>query len=66
MLKLIPFLLIVAAAAFAQDSPNDETEIWKLEKAYWEYVRLAFRPHRFFTPKTLFLPRKNRILMKWK
>jgi ketosteroid isomerase-like protein len=39
MLKLIPFLLIVAAAAFAQDSPNDETEIWKLEKAYWEYVK---------------------------
>ena len=39
MLKLIPFLLIVAAAAFAQDSTNDETEIWKLEKAYWEYVK---------------------------
>src|SRR5882724_6138127 len=39
MLKLVPFLLIVAAAAFAQDSPNDETEIWKLEKAYWEYVK---------------------------
>jgi ketosteroid isomerase-like protein len=39
MLKLIPFLLIVAAAASAQDSPSDETEIWKLEKAYWEYVK---------------------------
>src|SRR6266446_622372 len=39
MLKLVPFLLIVAAAAFAQDSPNDETEIWKLEKAYWDYVK---------------------------
>src|SRR5437588_7564285 len=39
MLKPIPFLLVLATAAFAQDSARDETQIWNLEKAYWEYVK---------------------------
>jgi len=39
MLKALSLLLLLSATAFAQDSPNDETEIWKLEKAYWEYVK---------------------------
>src|SRR5947209_2140465 len=39
MLKAIPFLLVLATAAFAQDSANEEAQIWSLEKAYWEYVK---------------------------
>ncbi len=45
MLKTIPLLLALTAAAFAQDlahtaSPaRTETQIWNLEKAYWEYVK---------------------------
>jgi ketosteroid isomerase-like protein len=48
MLKTIPFLLAltVAAAAALIASParaaspaGDETQIWNLEKAYWEYVK---------------------------
>ncbi len=30
---------MLAATAFAQGSARDETEIWNLEKAYWEYVK---------------------------
>jgi len=39
MLKAIPFLLTLATAAFAQDSANQEAQVWNLEKAYWEYVK---------------------------
>jgi len=39
MSKAIPFLLVLATAAFAQDSANEEAQIWNLEKAYWEYVK---------------------------
>ena len=39
MLKAIPFLLVLATAAFAQDSANEEAPVWNLEKAYWEYVK---------------------------
>jgi ketosteroid isomerase-like protein len=39
MLKVIPFLLTLATAAFAQDSANQEAQVWNLEKAYWEYVK---------------------------
>jgi len=39
MLKAIPFLLTLATAGFAQDSANQETQVWNLEKAYWEYVK---------------------------
>ena len=39
MLKPIPFLLVPAIAAFAQDSAKEEAQVWNLEKAYWEYVK---------------------------
>ena len=40
MLKTIPFLLAVTTAvAFAQDLDKDTTQIWNLEKAYWDYVK---------------------------
>ena len=39
MLKAIPFLIVLAATVFAQDSAKDEAQIWNLEKAYWEYVK---------------------------
>jgi ketosteroid isomerase-like protein len=39
MLKPIPFLLVLATAAFAQDSAKEEEQVWNLEKAYWEYVK---------------------------
>jgi hypothetical protein len=36
MLKRIPFLLVPAIAAFAQDSAKEEAQVWNLEKAYWD------------------------------
>jgi ketosteroid isomerase-like protein len=39
MLKAIPILLVLASTAFAQDSVKDESQIWSLERAYWEYVK---------------------------
>ena len=39
MVKTISILLALTAAALAQDSARDETQIWNLEKAYWEYVK---------------------------
>ena len=39
MLKYIPFLLVLATTAFAQDSAKEEAQVWNLEKAYWEYVK---------------------------
>ena len=39
MLKLIPFLIVLATAGFAQSAANDEAQVWSLEKAYWEYVK---------------------------
>ena len=39
MTRAIPFLLTLASAAFAQDLPKDEAQVWQLEKAYWEYVK---------------------------
>jgi ketosteroid isomerase-like protein len=39
MLKPIPILLVLATAAFAQDSAKDEAQVWNLEKAYWESVK---------------------------
>src|SRR5437773_12490172 len=39
MLKPIPFLLVLATTAFAQDSAKEEAQVWNLEKAYWEYVK---------------------------
>ena len=39
MLKIISFLVMLATAGFGQNAANDETEVWNLEKAYWEYVK---------------------------
>ena len=39
MSKAIPFLVVLAATVFAQDSAKDEAQIWNFEKAYWEYVK---------------------------
>lgn len=43
MFKNIAFLLAltVAAAALTASSAGDETQIWNLEKAYWEYVKAS-------------------------
>ncbi len=41
MLKAIPFLLTLAITGFAQDSANQEAQVWNLEKAYWEYASQA-------------------------
>jgi len=38
---MIPFLLVLVTAAFAQSPTNDEAQIWNLEKAYWEYVKAS-------------------------
>src|SRR2546426_11810426 len=40
MLKAIRFVVVLAAAGFAQGAANDEAQIWSLEKAYWEYVKV--------------------------
>ncbi|HEY4271054.1 MAG TPA: nuclear transport factor 2 family protein [Candidatus Udaeobacter sp.] len=39
MLRTITLFIALAATAFAQNPANDETEVWQLEKAYWEYVK---------------------------
>jgi ketosteroid isomerase-like protein len=39
MLRIISLFLALAATTFGQDSAKNETQIWQLEKAYWEYVK---------------------------
>jgi ketosteroid isomerase-like protein len=39
MLRIISLFLALAATAFAQNSAKDQTQVWQLEKAYWEYVK---------------------------
>jgi ketosteroid isomerase-like protein len=39
MLRTIILFVVLAATTFAQDSAKDETQVWQLEKAYWEYVK---------------------------
>lgn len=39
MLRTIGLLVALAAAGFAQNSAQDETQVWQLEKAYWDYVK---------------------------
>jgi hypothetical protein len=40
MPRIISLLLVVfAAAAFGQSAADDESQVWNLEKAYWEYVK---------------------------
>jgi len=39
MLKSIPLLVVLICAPLINAATNDETQIWNLEKAYWEYVK---------------------------
>jgi ketosteroid isomerase-like protein len=39
MLKTIALFLAFAATALAQNPVNDETQVWQLEKAYWQDVK---------------------------
>lgn len=39
MLRTITLFVALSATAFAQNSAQDETQVWQLEKAYWEYVK---------------------------
>lgn len=39
MFRTISFIVVLATAAFGQDSAKDEAQVWSLEKAYWEYVK---------------------------
>src|SRR3954451_12742442 len=39
MFRAISFLLLFAMTPVARAATNDETQIWSLEKAYWEYVK---------------------------
>jgi ketosteroid isomerase-like protein len=39
MLKSIAFLLVLVTGAVAKEAGNDEAQVWKLEKTYWEYVK---------------------------
>jgi ketosteroid isomerase-like protein len=37
---MISLLLVVfVATVFGQEATNDESQVWNLEKAYWEYVK---------------------------
>jgi len=39
MLKTIGLFVAVTAAALAANSEKEQTQVWNLEKAYWEYVK---------------------------
>jgi ketosteroid isomerase-like protein len=39
MLQTITSFIAFAATALGQNSANDEAQVWRLEKAYWEYVK---------------------------
>ena len=39
MLRIITLFLALTATALGQNSAKDEAQVWKLEKAYWEYVK---------------------------
>src|SRR5262245_36679710 len=39
MLRATIFFLALAAGALGQIPAKEETQIWQLEKAYWEYVK---------------------------
>lgn len=38
-MRTIILLIALGTTAFAQNSAQDETQVWQLEKAYWEYVK---------------------------
>ena len=39
MSKAIALIFALTATVFAQDSSQDEAQVWNLEKSYWEYVK---------------------------
>jgi hypothetical protein len=39
MLRALSLLLLLAVASVTSAATHDETQIWDLEKAYWEYVK---------------------------
>ena len=39
MLRIISLFLALAATPFPQNSAKDQTQVWQLEKSYWEYVK---------------------------
>jgi ketosteroid isomerase-like protein len=39
MLWTISLFVALSTTAFAQNSVENETQVWQLEKAYWEYVK---------------------------
>jgi ketosteroid isomerase-like protein len=39
MLRIISLFLALAGTPFPQSSAKDQTQVWQLEKAYWEYVK---------------------------
>src|SRR5436190_22523560 len=39
MLRTITLFLALTATVFGQNSAKDETQVWELEKAYWEYAK---------------------------
>jgi ketosteroid isomerase-like protein len=39
MLKAISFLVVLVTVNLAQAATNDETQVWNLEKSYWQYVK---------------------------
>lgn len=41
MLKITSILLALTTAALALDLAKEETQVWNLEKDYWEYVKVA-------------------------
>ena len=41
MLRTIILFLAFTATAFGQSSAKDETAVWQLEKAYWDYVKAS-------------------------
>ena len=39
MLRIITLFLALSATVLGQNSAKDESQIWHLEKAYWDYVK---------------------------
>ena len=39
MIRTLIFLFAITASALAQTADTNEEQVWKLEKAYWDYVK---------------------------
>jgi len=39
MFRIITLFLAFTATAFGQNPAKEETQVWELEKAYWEFVK---------------------------